>query len=85
MCLRICPAASSKPHAQAVHAHVVADGGEIFDAFADQGADQVFRDAAQAEAAHHDCGAVGDVADSLVSAADYLVHKREILNEIVDL
>ena len=41
--------------------------------------------AAQTEAAHHDCGAVGYIADSFVGAADHLVHKREILNEIDDL
>ena len=68
-----------------INASVIADGGEIFNAFADQGADQVFRNAAQAEATHHDYGAVGDIAYSLVGAADHFVHKRKILNEIVDL
>ena len=63
-------------HAEAVDAHVIADGGEILDAFADQGADQVLRDAAQAEAAHHDYGAVGDIADRFVDTADYLVHSE---------
>jgi hypothetical protein len=72
-------------HAKAVHANVVADRGEIFHAFADQGADQIFRNAAQSEAADHDRGAVGNLTHCLVGAGHNFVHKKEILNEIQEL
>ncbi len=60
--------------AQSVHAYVVADGGEILHAFADQGADQIFRNATQSESANHDGGAIGDVLDGLVGAGYDFVH-----------
>ena len=40
-----------------------------------QGGDEVLGDAAQPEAAHHDCRAVGDLRDRLVGARQHLVHR----------
>ena len=71
-------------HAQAVDANVVADGGEVLDPFANQCANQILRDAAQAESADHDGGAVEDVVNGLVRIGDDSVHRERILNQIVD-
>ncbi len=49
-------------HAEAIHADIVADGCEVLHAFANQGANKVFRDAAQTEAADHDGRAIEKVA-----------------------
>ena len=46
--------------AEVVDAGIVADDGEVLRAAAMQRGDQVFGNAAQSEAAHHDRGAVGD-------------------------
>ena len=81
MCLRICPAASSRPYAQAVHADVVADGGEILHALANQRANQIFRNTAQPESANHDGRAVEDILDGFVGAGNNLIHRQGILNE----
>jgi len=58
----------------AVDADVVGDGVEIFDAFAHQGGDQIFGDAAEPEASEHDGGAIVDVGDGLVGGGDYFIH-----------
>ena len=57
-----------KADAEVVDAGVVADDGEIFGAFAADGSDQIFGDAAEAEAAHEDGGAVGEIGDGGVGA-----------------
>jgi len=49
--------------AETVDASVVADYGQVFGAFAADGVDEIFRDAAEAETAHEDGGAVGEVGD----------------------
>ena len=62
--------------AQSVHADVVADGREILRALADQGANQVFRDAAQSESANHDGGAIEDVFDGFVGVGYDFIHRK---------
>jgi hypothetical protein len=62
-------------HAPSVDAHIVADGVQIPDTFADQRADQSFRDSAQSESAQHDGGAVRNIRDSLVRGCDNFVHE----------
>ena len=79
MCLTNLAGREQQAHAQAVDADVVADGGEILHALADQGANQVFRDATQPEAANHDGGAVEDVLDGLVGAGYDFVHRKFIV------
>ena len=71
-------------HAVAVDADVVADGGEILRAFAMQGADQIFRHAAESETAEHDGGAVKDVSDGLVGVGYDFVHGILILRLVED-
>ena len=75
MCLLNLAGRQQQPVAQSVHADVVADGGEILHALADQGADQIFRNAAQPESADHDGGAIGDVFDGLVGTGYDFVHR----------
>ena len=68
-----------QPHAEAIDARVVADGGEVLDALAGKRADQVLRHPAQTESADHDGGAVEHILDRLFSARDNFVHSRRIL------
>ena len=49
--------------AEVIDAGVVADDGQVFGAFATDRGDQVFGDAAKAEAAHQDGGAVLEIFD----------------------
>src|SRR5256885_6592557 len=46
--------------AEIVDTGIIADDGEVLRAFAADGGDEVFRDAAEAESAHEDRGAVVD-------------------------
>src|SRR6185437_6565921 len=62
-------------HAKAVDSDVVANGVEVLHAFAHQGANQVFGDAAETEAAHHDGGALKDVLNGLVCTGDDFIHR----------
>src|SRR6476646_2077526 len=64
--------------AQSVHPDVVADSSQILHALADQGADQIFRNATQPESANHDGGAIGDVFDGLVGTGYDFVHRPSI-------
>ena len=66
--------ADQHTQAEIVHSDVVRDGGEVLDARASDGGDQVLRYAAQPEAAEHDHGAVVDVADGLLSIRYDLIH-----------
>jgi len=63
-----------KADAEIVDARVIADDGEIFRAFSSDGSDQVFRDAAESEAAHEDGCAVGELLDGSVGGSDAFVH-----------
>jgi len=60
------PIPEQEPEAEAVYADVVGNGGEVLRPLLHQRANQVFRNAAQAEAADHDGGAVLDISDCLV-------------------
>src|SRR5262249_22567698 len=75
------PRREQKAHAETVDADVVADGGEILHAFADEGANQVLRNTAESKAAKHYGGAVRNVADRLVGIGNDFVHVKKILNE----
>src|SRR5258708_30111179 len=61
-------------NAEIVDTRVVADDGEVFCAFSSDGSDQVFRDAAKAEAAHEDGGAIGELFDGSVGGSNAFVH-----------
>ena len=61
-------------HAESVDAHVVGDGVEAGDAAADESGDAVFGNAAEAEAAEHEGGAVGDVVEGRVGGGEDFVH-----------
>src|SRR5712692_1827389 len=61
-------------NAEVIDACVVADDGEVFCSFAADGGDKIFRDAAEAEAAHQDGGAVFKVRNAGVSRGDAFVH-----------
>src|SRR5215207_1596074 len=61
-----------------VHPRVVADDGEILRALRVQRSDQVFRDAAQAEPAHHQRCTIGNLRHRLGGAGDDLVHEYEL-------
>src|SRR6266852_1098483 len=62
--------------AEVVYARVVANDGEVFCAFAANGGDEIFRDAAQTEAAHENGRAVGELFDGGVGGNDAFVHKK---------
>src|SRR5579883_2078121 len=66
--------------AEVVGAGVVADDGEVFDALAADRVDEIFRDAAEAEAAHQDGHAVAQVGDGGVGGVDAFVH--ELVREL---
>src|SRR6267378_1595112 len=63
-----------KANAEIVDARVVADDGELLGAFAADGGDEIFRDAAETEAAHENSGAVRQLLDGRVSRGDAFVH-----------
>ena len=63
---------------EVVNTHVVADGVQALDAFFHQRANQVFRDAAQSEAANHDGGAVVDIVNRLIGVGHYFIHAHRI-------
>ena len=52
------PGGEQNPHAEAIHARVVADDGEAFHAAVVQCGDEIFRDAAEPESARGDCHVV---------------------------
>ena len=58
--LRTWRAFEQQADAGVVGAGVVADDGEVFGAAPVEGGDEIFRNAAESEAAHHDGRAVGD-------------------------
>jgi len=60
--------------AEAVHAGVVGDDGEIFRTFALDGSNEIFGDAAKAKAAHEDGHAVFKIGDGSIGGSDALVH-----------
>src|SRR6266568_5594861 len=60
--------------AEVVYARVVAHDGELFCAFAANGGDEIFRDAAEAEAAHENGRAVGELFDGGVGGSDAFIH-----------
>ena len=68
------PRAQQRPDAVVVDAGVVADDGQVLGAAAMQRGDQVFGNAAQPEAAHHDGGAIGNDGDRLVGGGQHFVH-----------
>jgi hypothetical protein len=65
-------------HAETVDAHVVGDGVEAGEAAAavlfDEGVDEIFGDAAEAESAEHEGGAGGNVGDGGFGGGDDFVH-----------
>src|ERR1051326_1509545 len=70
------------PQPKIVDARIVGNRGEILHALADQGIDQVSRDAAQPEASdHHHCSVL-HIADGLISAGNDFIHKQMILNTL---
>src|ERR1700730_7805227 len=75
------PCGQQQTIAEAVHSNVITDGGKVLHAFANQCANEVFRDSTQAEASDHDGGSVEDVLDGFVGAGHDFVHKAGILNE----
>src|SRR5689334_470449 len=62
-------------HAEAVNAHIVADRMQAFCALVNECANQIFGDAAQAEATHHNRCAVRYVGDRLLRAGYYFVQR----------
>ena len=68
------PRPQQRTDAVVVDAGVVADDGQVLRAAAMQRRDQVFGNAAQPEAAHHDGGAVGNDGDRLVGGGQHFVH-----------
>ena len=68
------PRAQQRADAVIVDAGVVADDGEVLGAAAMQRGDQVFGNAAEPEAAHHDGGAIGNDGDRLVGGGQHFVH-----------
>ena len=62
--------------AEVVDAGIVADDGEILGAFAADGSDEVFGDAAEAEASHEDRGTISEVGDGGVGAGDPFIHGK---------
>src|SRR5207249_2690638 len=60
---------------------VVGNRRQVLDVLAHERLDQIFRDAAQAEAADHDAGAVGNIAHRVVGAGHDFVHASMILNQ----
>ena len=61
--------------AQSIDAHIVADGRKVLHPLADQGANQIFRNATQSESANHDGGTIGDVPDGLVGVGYDFIHR----------
>ena len=55
-------------HAEAIDAHIVANGMQALYSSFNQRTNQVLGDAAQAEATHHDCRAVSHIRDGLLWA-----------------
>src|SRR5207248_10316656 len=68
------PRVQEDARAELIDARVVADDGEVLRTACVQRADQIFRNAAQAEAAHHDRRAVRYERDGRVGARQDLVH-----------
>ena len=64
--------------AKLIDAGVVADHGQVLGAAAMQRRDQMFGDPAQAEAAHHDGGAIGDHRHRFVGGGQQFVHEFEL-------
>ena len=65
-----------QPHAEAIDAHVVADGVQSGHAAADQRSDQVLRNAAKPEAAEHDGRAGGNIGDCFIGGVNDFIHPR---------
>src|ERR1700722_10129465 len=61
--------------AKAIDSDVVADGGEIFRTLPDQSANQIFRNAAQPEAADHDDRAVEHVTNGFIGIGNDFIHR----------
>ena len=64
-------------HTVSIHAHVVADCGEILCALARQRANQIFGNPAQAEAADHDCRAIRNIADGFIGIRNNFLHRGD--------
>ena len=62
--------------AEVIDTSVVADDGQVLRPFAADGGDQILRDAAQAEPAHKNGGAVGELGDGGVRGSDAFVHEE---------
>ena len=73
------PVGKQQSHSKTINTNVVTDGCEVLRILFHQSANQVFRDAAQPKAAHHDGGAVEYVADRFIRTPNHFVHKRGIL------
>src|SRR5438876_6319139 len=68
------PLLEQQADAEIIDSRVIADDGQVLRAFAANSRDKVFRDAAEAEAAHENRGAVAEFFNSDVSRGDSLVH-----------
>ena len=71
------PRGQQQTVADSIHAHVVADGGQIPRALADQRANEVLRHAAQPKSADHNRGAVKHIANGLIRTGYNFVHSEE--------
>jgi hypothetical protein len=72
------PLLEQKADAKIVDPGVVAHDGEVFRAFASNGSDEVFRDAAEPEPAHEYRSAVSKIGDGSVSGSDAFVHESDL-------
>src|SRR5262249_23646479 len=70
-----------QPHAEAVNTNVIADCCEVLYVLANQGSDQIFWNTTQAESAHHDDGAVENIAYRFIRIGNNFIHEARILNE----
>src|SRR5512137_2869488 len=60
-------------------AAVIADSGDVFDAFAGQRLAKIIRKASAPEAAEHDCCAIGNVRDSGIEIGlNFLIHRAPV-------
>src|SRR5207302_5412124 len=74
------PVAKQQSEPEAIDTNIIRDGSEILRSLFHQCTDQIFRNAAETEAADHDGGAVLYVSDRFVRRRDNLFHGRPTLS-----
>jgi hypothetical protein len=78
-----CSILQQQSDTEAIDTRVIADDGQILRTLAANGRDQIFRDAAQAEAAHEDGCAILELFDGGVGRGDAFVHEcSEVRGEV---